>query len=498
MRRWSGSRRAHPATGRRGIRLPAGSGLSASHDFSGHWLITQRCPSTNLPVVPEWSRRLWMNSLLSDINPLDLNLIDAPLLAALYGVTGLVLLLVLLGPTGVRRPVMTVIGAVVGAAAGWLLAWLVSDVWDPWGVSLSIGTRLWTEALGASVAIVLLNLRGQVRWRRVVAMCALPLCLLSAAAGINADVGQFPTLRVALGLASFPQLDQALATARSDTLAAGTTTSTGDGIVGTVTIPATVSGFAARPALVYLPPAATAANPPALPVVEMLSGQPGSPSDVFTAGGLARILDRYAQAHSGLAPIVVVPDQLGSPTSNPMCVNSARGRVDTYLTIDVPAWIRAHLHVKDQPSAWTIAGFSQGGTCSIQLGAAHPELYGNILDIAGELVPRNGSEAHTVAAGFYGDAAAYAAAAPAAILAVHAPYTALGAIFVAGDGDPRFLPGVRTLADAAARAGVDTHLFVSPGTAHDWHTVDYAWTKALPIIAARTALLAPDNVGMTG
>ncbi|WP_166792451.1 alpha/beta hydrolase family protein [Cryobacterium sp. TMT1-66-1] len=439
-----------------------------------------------------------MNSLLSDINPLDLNLIDAPLLAALYGVTGLVLLLVLLGPTGVRRAVMTVIGAVVGAAAGWLLAWLVSDVWDPWGVSLSIGTRLWTEALGASVAIVLLNLRGQVRWRRVVAMCALPLCLLSAAAGINADVGQFPTLRVALGLASFPQLDQALATARSDTLAAGTTTSTGDGIVGTVTIPATVSGFAARPALVYLPPAATAANPPALPVVEMLSGQPGSPSDVFTAGGLARILDRYAQAHSGLAPIVVVPDQLGSPTSNPMCVNSARGRVDTYLTIDVPAWIRAHLHVKDQPSAWTIAGFSQGGTCSIQLGAAHPELYGNILDIAGELVPRNGSEAHTVAAGFYGDAAAYAAAAPAAILAVHAPYTALGAIFVAGDGDPRFLPGVRTLADAAARAGVDTHLFVSPGTAHDWHTVDYAWTKALPIIAARTALLAPDNVGMTG
>ncbi|WP_158252885.1 MULTISPECIES: esterase family protein [unclassified Cryobacterium] len=438
-----------------------------------------------------------MNSLLSDINPLDLNLIDAPLLAALYGVTGLVLLLVLLGPTGVRRAVMTVIGAVVGAAAGWLLAWLVSDVWDPWGVSLSIGTRLWTEALGASVAIVLLNLRGQVRWRRVVAMCALPLCLLSAAAGINADVGQFPTLRVALGLASFPQLDQALATARSDTLAAGTTTSTGDGIVGTVTIPATVSGFAARPALVYLPPAATATNPPALPVVEMLSGQPGSPSDVFTAGGLARILDRYAQAHSGLAPIVVVPDQLGAPDNNPMCVDSKLGNAASYLTVDVPTWIRAHLHVVGQPLGWTIAGFSQGGTCSIQLGAAHPQLYGTILDIAGELVPSNGSEAHTVAAGFDGSAASYAAAAPSAILAAHAPYVDLAAIFVVGDSDLRFLPRVRAVADAAQRAGVDSRLFESSGTAHDWHTVDYAWTTALPIIAARTGLLAPHVVAMT-
>ncbi|MDJ0378023.1 alpha/beta hydrolase-fold protein [Cryobacterium sp. PH31-L1] len=441
-----------------------------------------------------------MNSLLSDINPLDVNLIDAPLLAALYGATGLALLLVLLGPTGVRRAVLTVIGAVVGAAAGWVLAWLVSDVWDPWGVSLSIATRLWTAALGASVAIVLLNLRDQARWRRVLAICALPLCLLSAAAGINANVGQFPTLRVALGLASFPQLDQALAAARSDTPAAataGAASSAGDGIVGTVTIPATVSGFAARPALVYLPPAAMGTNPPALPVVEMLSGQPGSPSDVFTAGGLASILDRYAQAHSGLAPIVVVPDQLGAPDNNPMCVDSKLGNAASYLTVDVPTWIRAHLHVVAQPLGWTIAGFSQGGTCSIQLGAAHPQLYGTILDISGELVPSNGSEAHTVAAGFDGSAASYAAAAPSAILAAHAPYADLAAIFVVGDGDLRFLPGVHAIADAAHRAGVDSRLFESSGTAHDWHTVDYAWTTALPLIAARTGLLAPHAVAMT-
>jgi len=433
-----------------------------------------------------------MDSLFSAFSPLDVDLVGVPVLATLYAVTGLALLLVLLGPAELRRAIVTVIGAVFGAASGWLLAWFVSDVWDPWGVSLSLGTRLWTAALCASVAIVLLNLRGQVRWRRVVAICALPLCVLSAAAGINADVGQFPTLRVALGLASFPSLGQELATTQSS---AGTDSV--DGIVGTVTIPATVSGFAARSALVYLPPAATGANPPALPVVEMLSGQPGSPSDVFTAGGLAGILDAYARAHSGLAPIVVVPDQLGAPGNNPMCVNSPLGNSDSYLTIDVPDWIRSNLHVAAQPAGWTIAGFSQGGTCSIQLGSAHPELYGTILDISGELVPRSGSEAHTVSAGFGGSAAAYAAAAPTAILAAHAPYATLAAIFVVGDGDARFLPGVTALADAASRAGVDSRLVISPGTAHDWHTVDYAWTSALPILAARTALLTPRTALLT-
>jgi len=49
------------------------------------------------------------------------------------------------------------------------------------------------------------------------------------------------------------------------------------GVVSTVVIPGSVSGFAARPAWVYLPPAALVRNPPALPVLVLLHGQPGSP-----------------------------------------------------------------------------------------------------------------------------------------------------------------------------------------------------------------------------
>jgi enterochelin esterase-like enzyme len=217
----------------------------------------------------------------------------------------------------------------------------------------------------------------------------------------------------------------------------------------------------------------------------MLSGQPGSPQDAFTAGHFALLLDRWAAAHAGIAPILVVPDQLGARSRNPMCVDSPLGNSATYLTVDVPAWIRSHFSVQPGPEAWTFAGYSQGGTCSAQLGGAHPELYGTILDIAGEEAPHAGSIPHTIASAFGGSAAAYAAAAPAAVLAAHAPYRSLLMILAAGSDDTRYLPVERRLAKQAAAAGAAVRLVVSPGTSHDWYTVRYAFRRALPLIVAR-------------
>ncbi|WEO79093.1 alpha/beta hydrolase-fold protein [Cryobacterium sp. SO2] len=409
---------------------------------------------------------------------LDISIVGGPLLYVLYGVTAAVL--IALSVRRYRSPlvVASLTAVLGGAAVGWMISWLVSDVWDLFGVSLSTTTRLWATGCCAALALVGVIIVAGTRWRRIVAIVAVPLLLLSAAGGVNADFGQFTTVRTALGLPTY------------DSLAAATASSPDSvtGVVGTVTIPATTSGFPARSALVYLPPAARRANPPDLPVVEMLSGQPGSPADVFTAGHLATILDSYAAGQGGVAPIVVVPDQLGAPDLNPMCVDSDLGNSASYLTVDVPKWIRSHLHVAAGPDSWAIAGFSQGGTCSIQLGAAHPEIYGTVLDISGELAPQNGSVPHTITAGFAGDAAAYAAAAPVAVLGTHAPYANLTVIVAVGGDDTRYLPWAQAVVAAAHTAGANTHLLVSPGTAHDWHTVQYAWTQALPLIAVSTGL----------
>jgi S-formylglutathione hydrolase FrmB len=246
------------------------------------------------------------------------------------------------------------------------------------------------------------------------------------------------------------------------------------GLIGTVDIPSTRSHFAARSAYLYLPPAALAAHPPALPVLILLSGQPGGPQNMVQSGRVRATFDAFAAAHHGFAPIVVIPDQLGQPQRNPMCVDSALGNAATYLTVDVPDWIRTHLTVQTAAAAWAIGGFSEGGTCSIQLGAEHPELFGGIFDISGQLAPRNGTVQQTIDRGFGGSAAAYRAATPVAVLAAGAPYRNTVAVFVSGQFDAKYGPQADAVSAAARRAGMHVTRAISPGTAHDWHTVQWA------------------------
>lgn len=411
---------------------------------------------------------------------LDTRIAGVPFLLGLYSVSGIAVIVLALSlrRMGRRRVGVTLGGILAGTVLGWVATWLVCDVWDLIGLSADLVTRLWVCAFGAAVVLAGFSL-VRTRWRmRLLAAVALPLVLLTAAAGVNAQVGQFDTLRTALGLGLIDPLS-----------AAGPGLPGSErGSVGTVTIPAPESGFAARTAVVYLPAAARRARPPALPVLEMMSGQPGGPADLFTSGRFGEILDAFAAAHHGLAPIVVVPDQLGAADRNPMCVDSGLGNSATYLTRDVPNWIRSHFTVAAAPGGWAIGGFSQGGTCSIQLGAAHPDLFGTILDISGELTPHAGTPQQTVATGFGGSWAAYAAAAPTALLAAHAPYQSLHAIFAVGSNDARYRSWMTTVSAAATAAGVTSHVIVSPGTAHDWHTVVYALTKALPLLADRLGL----------
>ncbi|KTS81293.1 hypothetical protein NS183_17290, partial [Microbacterium testaceum] len=54
--------------------------------------------------------------------------------------------------------------------------------------------------------------------------------------------------------------------------------------------------YAARDASLYLPPAAQVANPPALPLLVFMMGQPGSPDPT----NLAKALDAFAAQHNGL------------------------------------------------------------------------------------------------------------------------------------------------------------------------------------------------------
>lgn len=261
-----------------------------------------------------------------------------------------------------------------------------------------------------------------------------------------------------------------------------------------VTIPATRSHFAARQALLYLPPAALTPDAPYLPVDVLLSGQSrgAGPDDVQNGGHIEQTMDVLATVDRGLTPIVVVPDQLGPQSGNPMCVDGALGNSRTYLTQDVPSWIEAHLRVQTAASAWTIGGFSQGGTCAIQLGAGDPSRFGNLIDVSGEEGPTLGTEAETIAKGFAGNRAAYLAAQPAALLAAGAPFRSTDAFFAVGARDRTYGPVMPGMAARARAAGMHVATWVVPGEAHSWITARAALAAGVAWLQARLGLAPGD------
>jgi enterochelin esterase-like enzyme len=425
---------------------------------------------------------------------LDVGLLSGPFVIAVYAAAAIaVLLLVFVRPSGRWRRwhwvLVALLAAVIGAAVGIGLTWLLNDTLDLFGAELTPVVRLWIELGFAGFGIAIASLWRATGKRVVASILAIVLFAGATAMTINIDFGQYPTVRSALGLSAFAG-DVLPSIAKPDpasqpTIATWTAPADlpAQGAVGEVTIPATKSGFHARQAVVYLPPAALTANPPKLPVLIMMSGQPGSPDAPLVTAKLRQSLDAYAAAHQGLAPIVVSPDQLSAPEVNPMCVDSPIGNSATYLTVDVPAWITANLPVLPGPHYWGIGGYSQGGTCSVQLGAAHPELFGAILDASGEEYPKIGDAQTTIDKGFGGDAAKYAAAYPAAIMAAHAPYSDMFAVFGVGSDDSAYMPGVKALYADAQAAGMTATYIEAPGSAHDATTWTYVFQQGLGLIA---------------
>lgn len=259
-----------------------------------------------------------------------------------------------------------------------------------------------------------------------------------------------------------------------------------DGTLSQVTIPGTVSHFSARKAWVYLPPAYQATPRPQLPLLVLLAGQPGSPRDWIDAVGLPKILDDYAAAHHGLAPVVVLPDATGTPLGNTLCMDSKLGNAETYLTTDLKAWVAANLQVAPPGQGWTIGGFSFGGTCSLQLAVRAPDTYRTFLDVSGQREPTLGNHRDTVKRAFGGDEAAFARADPISVLNTRR-FPELAGRIVSGGSDREYTPQLRVVYRVCKKAGIEVEMTELPG-GHAWQVPRGGLTRQLPWIAERSGL----------
>ncbi len=400
-----------------------------------------------------------------------------------------------------RRPkrkqlIASAVWVLGGGLVAVLVLWFVAAT-DAFGVQLQPATEAWVIASFAAIGLALSALAGSGWRRRVGAVASIPLILLAGVIGVNADFGLDTTVGSLAGISTLKTLVFPVATPLpTATLRAGgalwanwqpPSTMPTRGRTGQVVIPPTLSGFKARPAGLYLPPAALVSNPPALPLVVMMMGQPGNPDPSATQA----ILDRFAARHHGLAPIVVVADQLGSPGVDPLCLNTARyGNVETYIESDVVTWARTHLHVLQDAAHTTVAGYSNGGECALHFGAKFPAVWGNVLDISGEKYPGATNPARTLATVFGGSTSAYQASWPLVTLA-HGSYPDTTGIFTVGSNDVAYRKVAIEVVAAAKAAKWATTLFEVPNGGHLLSALKGGLQEGYKVLFPRLGLTGP-------
>ncbi|TCO44244.1 alpha/beta hydrolase [Actinocrispum wychmicini] len=409
---------------------------------------------------------------------LDWELVHGPVpavLTALGAVAGLSLL-VRRDRRWWLRVVPFVAGVSVLVTVG--LNWVVDDLWQPFPDALPLRVLYW---VGAAVFAIGLAIAGMPRirwWRRGTAVLAVLLVIGTATIKINAVYGYYPTLRAALGMPPPNEVAFASINVPAPIMPA-------HGAVTQVAIPSPESKFPARNAYLYVPPAYQAVPRPSLPVLVLIPGQPGAPQDWVNGGQVADIMDRFAATHNGVAPIVVIPDATGGGMNNPLCADTKAGNAETYLTKDVPAWIRQNLQVV--PNRWAVAGFSYGGTCSLQLALRHPDVYPLFVDISGQEEPTLGSRERTIREGFGGDEAAFRRINPADLLAT-GRFPGTAGVFTVGIFDKQFKPQQRKMLDLSRRAGMDVQSREVTG-GHDWRGWSGGLDASMDWLAARMGLV---------
>ena len=303
--------------------------------------------------------------------------------------------------------------------------------------------------------------------------------------------GYYPTLATVLGRLATDEISRRQFV--EEAVSAAPAPRPQRGRVIAVDIPATVSGFAHRPALVYLPPAWFEPRRPTLPVILMLPGTPGLTADWTRAGAADQTADAYADAHRGQAPILVFADPNGSDTGDTECVDSPLGRAETYLTVDVRRWVTNTYQISPDPDRWAVAGLSEGGTCAIELALRHPDLFHTFADFSGDLGPTLGTPASTISELFGGSRSVWQEHDPLTILS-RRRFPQLSGWFEAGTGDPESLAAARRLEAAARAAGADTQLVVRDGI-HNFTFWAAAFQDALPWLATRLGLPGPGGPG---
>ena len=381
---------------------------------------------------------------------------------------------------------------VIGIPGGFLLTLLtalVIRVFDLVPAEFPTTFYLWAWLIWFSLIVAFLGWY-RAHWAlRVFSVLAVAFCLLAAMTVINQTYDYYPTLARLFGkdAAHFTDLPE-LGVIRAEVRRTHQLPVHGSTI--SVRIPPTRSGFTTGPAFVYLPPAWFASPTPQLPVIELIAGIPGEPSDWTRAGYADSTSTAFARQHGGKAPILVIPDNNGN-SQDTECSNSSQGNAETYLVKDVPTFMADAFNAAVGRGSLAVAGLSDGATCAMLLSLRNPGVFTTFAAYSGYSDPTylEDDAAQTIATLYGGSRADYEAHDPAHLLAT-GHYPGMGGWFASGADDPQPLADTRQLARLAGGTGMQVCLTTPPG-GHDFTFWEAAFRASLPWMSWRLGLTPP-------
>lgn len=400
--------------------------------------------------------------------------------------------------------------AAVGIAIALIARWYSNSQGMTGDEPAPLSLWLWIGIAGTACAVALLGWR-RVGWtRRGLAVLAIPLCIASAAVSLNQWVGYFSTAQMA-----WSQVTDGPLPDHTDMSTALTMRSHHDvpthGELVAITSPSTASHFHHRTEYVYLPPAWFASTTVSLPAVMMIGGEFATPADWPRVGDAIGIIDRFAAAHAGDAPVFVFADTGDSFTTDTECVDGPRGNVADHLTEDLPAYVESTFGVSRNPDNWGVVGWSMGGTCAVDVTVMNPDLFHSFVDIAGDIGPNAGTKQQTIDRLYAGNAAQWNRFDPRTVMRAHGPYSGVAGWFAVATGTApspsatatatggaaagssvaagtrgltKQSQAARELCAAGSAQGIDCAVEPMPGV-HNWAFATRVFRRSLPWVAGR-------------
>lgn len=121
------------------------------------------------------------------------------------------------------------------------------------------------------------------------------------------------------------------------------------------------------------------------PVIQLLSGYPGSPGSWLRSLAAATYLENEVRHHNAKPAILAVATINVDGSHNPDCSNIPGGpQVATWLVHDVRDLVETSFRTSTARDGWGLMGYSEGGLCASKLALQYPGAYIAAVSMSGD------------------------------------------------------------------------------------------------------------------